>query len=189
MPLCAAPGVAQSGQLIAPETASMRPSGSFVRVGYQRAYVIGWTLLHVSVAGSKIVVALDADVRVDVSSGDEDPPVRHRRVVGAEEVRGLLYGTWVSVLATGSHTWDVQLSVSVSKISSFPFGSMLVWTGTIGHRGGAAPASRPVPDRLRCSRPSRSPGADVVSLPAASRAIAVRVCELLPARRRVPVDV
>ena len=57
MPLCAAPGVAQSGQLIAPETTSMRPSGSFVSVGYQRAYVIGWTSLHDSVTGSKIVVS------------------------------------------------------------------------------------------------------------------------------------
>ena len=55
MPLCGAPGVQQSGQLVAPETASMRPSGSFVSVGYQRPYAICWTSLHVFVAGSKIV--------------------------------------------------------------------------------------------------------------------------------------
>ena len=58
MPLCGAPGVAQSGQLTAPETTSMRPSGSFVSVGYQRPYVIGWTSLHDSVVGSKMVVVL-----------------------------------------------------------------------------------------------------------------------------------
>ena len=58
MPVCGAPGVQQSGQSLEPDTTSMRPSGSLVRVGYQRAFAIGLTSLHVFVAGSKIVAFL-----------------------------------------------------------------------------------------------------------------------------------
>ena len=51
-----------------------------------------------------------------------------------------LYGTWVNVRATGSQTRGlVPLSVALSKIRSLPFGSMLVWIGTIGSVVGAAP--------------------------------------------------
>ena len=83
MPVWAAPGVRQSGQLLAPETASMRPSGSLVSVGYQRADAI----LDIAPGVRRRIEdrrVSETDVRVDVSTDDQDATIRQRRVTRAE---------------------------------------------------------------------------------------------------------
>ena len=124
----------------------------------------------------------EPDIRVAVAAGDEDATIRQRRVAAQNRSAMLLYGTWVNVLDTGSQTRGfVPLSVELSKISSFPFGSMLVWIGTIGSVVGVlqrptCAGSEPLLATVTVT------GVAVVSLPAASRAVAVSVCEPLPPR-------
>ena len=88
----------------------------------------------------------------------------------------------MNVRATGSQTRGlVPLFVALSKIRSLPLGSMLVWIGTIGSVVGSVhwptcAGSEPLFATVTLT------GAEVVSRPAASRAIAVSTCEPLPPR-------
>ena len=82
---------------------------------------------------------------------------------------------------TGSQTRGfVPLSVALSKIRSLPFGSMLVWIGMIGKRRGGAPTGPTCAGSEPLLATVTVIGVAVVSLPAASRTVAVSTCDPLP---------
>src|SRR6478672_6667722 len=161
----------------APDVTRTRPSARVVAVGYQRAWCIGARVCQRSVAGLKAVtVVTPSPPLVDVPPTTRMRPSA-RTAWPAQNRSAAAFGTWVvaPVLGSSRYCWPPWLK-SPWKVRTLPVFVSAAWMDTSGHA-----CTGPHEPTTLASGPElltvTVTVAAVAVLPAASRAMAERVCD------------
>src|SRR4051812_32090386 len=164
-----------------PEVTSTLPSFSVVAVAYQRGYFMGARFAHESVFQLKATLSFTPS-GPPLSEVTSVPPATWTRpsastACAAQKRFGDASASWVVLPVDGSSTYCIPPCVNVPwKIRILPCGVSAAWIATAG-RGSTGPhcptCAGSVPALLTVTLTLVA----VVTLPAASRALAERVCE------------
>src|SRR6266850_2617431 len=166
----------QSAQFTSPASASMRPSGKAVTVGYQRPTAIFAPDVHLCVCPSKIEALLIPTWLLVCPPATKILPSGSR--LWPEQKRfAAVNGTAVTPSVDGSKTTAPVASVWSSHARTLPLGIRFMWIATRGQSRTCdqSPTTAGSVDVLLVT--GMATPDDTVWLPAPSRARAVRVCD------------